>query len=238
MKNNKVSETYLVLWSGGLDSTGLIHKLLSDGHSVDAVYVNMLNNAEKTKREKHSIGELNQVFSKNPRFSFLGDAINVDAIQVGNMDFKQFPMFILALMFSIDHMRHDKVALGYVMGDQIHSWTDDIKRVYYSYEGFFDRSGGELPELVFPLSKWSKEDVINEIGNDLVELVTWCENPEHDNCGKCAPCRRMIETTQAMDLSQEFKNKISGKNRVAVEKEKEKETTNRSEIKEGISPLP
>jgi diphthamide synthase (EF-2-diphthine--ammonia ligase) len=41
---------YLVLWSGGLDSTALIHHLLGEGHSVDAVYVNIQNNLGKSKR--------------------------------------------------------------------------------------------------------------------------------------------------------------------------------------------
>jgi diphthamide synthase (EF-2-diphthine--ammonia ligase) len=39
---------YLVPWSGGLDSTALIDFLLSEGHTVDALYTNINNNKQFT----------------------------------------------------------------------------------------------------------------------------------------------------------------------------------------------
>jgi len=44
-----------VLWSGGLDSTYLVQKLLEEGRPVQAFYVEIKNNVEKTERERAAI---------------------------------------------------------------------------------------------------------------------------------------------------------------------------------------
>jgi tRNA U34 2-thiouridine synthase MnmA/TrmU len=71
MKDKK----YFVSWSGGLDSTFLIYKLLSEGYSVCSSYVKIGNNEEKTTRELNSIKNIIPLFKdefKN-KFSYYGD---------------------------------------------------------------------------------------------------------------------------------------------------------------------
>ena len=50
MKKKKLH--YFVLFSGGLDSTFLVWKLLKAGHKITTFYVSILNNDIKTKIEK------------------------------------------------------------------------------------------------------------------------------------------------------------------------------------------
>jgi 7-cyano-7-deazaguanine synthase in queuosine biosynthesis len=188
-------DRYLVLWSGGLDSTTMIKHLLDQGHIVDAIYIEFKNNEHKTIRELKAIESLRNIFfDRNPRFKFLGTAISTDfLIADGNIDFKQAPVFIAGIMCTISTEKYDHVAIGYVAGDQIISWLDDLTTIYNSYHGMFSRQTSVLPNLVFPLKKWLKEDNVSFLG-DMIPYVTWCENPnESDNCGVCTPCKRMAD---------------------------------------------
>lgn len=64
---------YLVLWTGGLDSTSLVLKLLQDGHHVTAAYIEIENNDTKTERELHAISEISKYLNmKFDNFNFLG----------------------------------------------------------------------------------------------------------------------------------------------------------------------
>lgn len=194
MKNKRI----LCLWSGGLDSTFMIRDLICKGHYVDATYVKILNNVEKTKRELEVINKLkNGITFVNPKTGFeSGEFLSV--IEVEGMHkfyFNQLPAFLYGLLLQINNAeyKYDCVAIGYVLGDDAISFIKEIKKIWKSFQAIT----GPLPKLIFPLTKTSKKDIVrNPLMHSLMHEVTWCESiePLKDNkpCGECTPCKKMI----------------------------------------------
>jgi len=180
----------LVGWSGGLDSTYLIWKAINSGIKVDAAYFELVNNTNKIKREQMAIGALLPFFNQNPNFKFLGTTVK---FEIGNNHevlgsyLQQVPVWLSSIIYSYNE-KHNKIALGYVTGDDDISYWPEIKGIYEAVSKMFRTNNP--PELVIPLRKVSKWYELSELPHEIINSVTFCENAfEDDNCGGCAPCR-------------------------------------------------
>lgn len=182
---------YLVPWSGGLDSTYLLYKLLSEGHAVEAVLYS-IDIDEQGKRQTRAISAMAEgYFSKNypATFSVLHHAGSMPGVAHNTPVYlTQVLWHIFMIMKSVSD--HDYVALGYVMNDDAVSFLPEISTIYNSYSGI----ARSLPELVFPLVKTKKNQAYYNLPRELRESVTWCESTEpSDRCGTCPSCKRMVE---------------------------------------------
>ena len=191
----------IVLWSGGMDSTFLVKKYMDEGHKVDAVYFTLENNDTKTKMELQATKKLSKFFNEmsnegKGEFLFSNQAMGrAEVSRGGDIVAHQVPFWILAALFSIDSSV-DEVAIGYVQNDCMISFLDDIRRVYKAYQPFFSY---KLPKLVFPLMKWTKQEIKDALAKELMDLCVWCECPtelvgdRYEPCGHCSPCKRHRE---------------------------------------------
>lgn len=190
----KKSKKIFVLWSGGMDSTYLILKLLSEGHSVDAGYIDIENNEYKNEMEQKAINNITPIIQRDySKFNYVGVTykilMNRDG---GTLKLRQVPLFILGLLYEIGK-EYDEVAIGYVVGDCVISWLDDIRRIWKSYKSLLC---GKIPKLTFPLHNYTKEfDICDSIPESIRSYLVWCENPKKagdkfENCGNCLPCKR------------------------------------------------
>lgn len=198
-----MSKKVAVLFSGGLDSTYLVWKNLTDGNDVQPIYVEVENNQTKTILEKNRTGLLVQEFCKE----FPGKIhdirymikVNVHAIE-DSLYFKQVPLWILATIFSQD-LNVDEIQIGYVSNDDAISYLQDIQNVYKSYEPLMRY----LKPLVFPLSKKPKHDMAHELPEIYRKYIFSCEMAtiigsenaefiEYEPCCECTPCGHIIES--------------------------------------------
>jgi hypothetical protein len=191
-----------VLFSGGLDSTYLVWKNLTEGNKVQPVYVEIENNKTKTILEKNRTGLLVEEFRKE----FPGKIRNVKIILKVNVDavedslyFKQVPVWILAIVFAQD-LNVDEIQIGYVANDDAIGYLQDIQNVYKSYEPLMRY----LKPLVFPLSKKSKHDMARELPENYRKFIISCEYAkiigsedaefiEYEPCCDCVPCSHAIQ---------------------------------------------
>jgi len=180
MKNDK---TVFTLWSGGLDSTYLIHKLLCDGYKVRAGYCEIMNNQDQIRAEKKAISIMKPFFEKYD-FNYLGVIARAEILRVSEpVCLKQVPFFLFTAVQCCGD--EDEIAMGYVMNDDAISYLPDIEAIYKSYAGICDRP---LPKLTFPLVKISKQRIIREIPKHLLRNISFCEFGT--NCGTCVSCER------------------------------------------------
>ena len=177
---------YLVSWSGGLDSTYLIYKFLKEGHSVVAAYCEIINNITKTERERYAIEKLKHKLYPLGALEVI-DGARVEANGDSLCSFEQVPLLLLSIIYSGG--KADKVALAYTLNDDAIAFLSDIKKIYNSYKVLAkDRS---WPEMIFPLYRTSKAEILRKLPVELIKDITFCENPSgKDNCGTCTPCRR------------------------------------------------
>lgn len=190
-------ETVYVLWSGGLDSTYLIYKLLSESEKtrVIAGYSEILNNEHKTKAERRATSKLAKLFTREfgDRFQFREHTAKMQITwENPNISLVQIPMWIFSAAMTCP-ADADKVAVGYVMNDCAISYLKEIQDAFAGFSPLFDEP---LPPIVFPLMKESKERFVDKLPLSYKENVWWCENPvikgrSIRQCGyNCAPCKR------------------------------------------------
>jgi 7-cyano-7-deazaguanine synthase in queuosine biosynthesis len=173
-----------VLWSGGLDSTYLIYKLLCEKHHVEAFYVDLKNNAAKAKRELAAIKKLAKLFSKYDfKYSGVLSEFRLKHIEKDNpVGFYQSPVWLLSAYYL-----KGPVSIGYVMNDDAISYIDDYKKIIKSLNAI----RFSPLEIDFPLTKTSKRDILAALPKEFLGCITYCESEGiQDKCGKCGPCKR------------------------------------------------
>ena len=182
-----------VLWSAGVDSTYLILRLLEDGYSVKAGYIDIKNNHVKARMEKHAIDKMClQIEALFPDFEYVGTIYKAhnSSPERSSLRYKQVPYFIHALLIA---PRTDYRCVGYVKGDSAIKSLTAIKNIYDQYSSIYN---GALPELVFPLRNATKQEIftyMQECYPNILSNCVWCESPQGDDfipCDTCTPCIR------------------------------------------------
>src|ERR1035437_9332538 len=64
-RKNKKRKTIMVMFSGGLDSTYLVWKALSEGHLVQGCYVKLHNNEYQNQLQFECLKRLTNIFKEN-----------------------------------------------------------------------------------------------------------------------------------------------------------------------------
>ena len=176
MKNPRGNR--IILWSGGLDSTYLIQKSIEDGWHVDAYYFRIVNNNVKSKMELTAIDKIRTHFDIN-NFQYKGiiTEITIKSTNDYRLIFSQLPVWLFSMLYTISQYGYDKhvkeeICLGYVMNDDAISFLNDIRYIWNSYSSVIHNR--ELPKLVFPLSKIKKDEIINLITPELIQLTLTC----------------------------------------------------------------
>ncbi|MDR1902481.1 MAG: hypothetical protein LBQ88_09405 [Treponema sp.] len=210
-----MNKNILQALSGGFDSTCLLIKNLENGDHVYPVYIKA-SSVDPVKRqiELKVIKEL----LANPEIKThnLHDLITVP-LHMRNIDgiFSFQPvLWTLGLFCEVKKRRdfYDEVHIGYIMNDSAVSYLGEIKRIWRSFFSLSFPEYNKIPELEFPLVKYSKEMVINKLlyFQNTVAYNCWtCERPSvlyerkkknHggreqiiEHCGRCAPCKKIKE---------------------------------------------
>jgi hypothetical protein len=193
---------YSVLWSGGLDSTFMIEYLLSLDYQVDAYYVELMNNEQKTRNELVAIDKLQQIPSfQNPLFKFHG-TIYKGLIKVSsrhNPTLPQSQVFLEGLALASPAEKGRRAAMGYVMNDCAISYIPEIKKYWKAKSEMFIDG---LAPLKFPLMHDPKDGILMAISDEAKPLVHWCENEDTvypEICGTCNPCAKMLQLGHGAD---------------------------------------
>lgn len=179
----------LIPWSGGLDSTYLVWKNLSEGNTVYTFSVELENNVGQRDSEiaaRKLIQEFFQEQNLNIRL-FSDYGLSKISVRGGyNMVLSQPPIWVLFSMYSHDLCDTEEIQIGYVMNDDAISYLDEIRNLYSSYSSFLSC---KPPTLQFPIIKKKKYDLINEMPEELVKMVSYCEYGNDPNCN-CLCCER------------------------------------------------
>jgi len=191
-----------VLFSGGLDSTYLVWKNLKDGNQVYPIYIEIKNNETKTILEKNRIELLFKEFSKEFDSSVhdiqYTASVGVNARE-DSLYFKQMPIWLFSLMF-MQSMNIDEIQIGYVSNDDAISYIKDIQKIYKSYQSICE----PMKPLVFPLTKFKKWSIFEELPEQYRKLIISCESAQiisdddeiiqYEPCCECGACRTIIAT--------------------------------------------
>lgn len=186
---------YSVLWSGGFDSTYMIQHILESDvkNSVTCGYLEILNNEPKTKKELEAIDKLKEIFKNKygTRFEYVGVIMSVNVNKHDTSIYCPQLLFLLTALSHLSNKNDYASCLGFVMNDNSISFLSEIKNIWKNISNLRME---DLPELMFPLSKYPKWGINSNLNESIKELCVCCEESTEDKfCHKCDPCKRNLE---------------------------------------------
>lgn len=197
----------LVLFSGGLDSTACLFKLLEQTEDeVHAFYVNLTNNKNKSWCEQRSIDHILESAKQHFReveYSTAESSITGSA----NYGLSQPPIWMLHAAFKlsgIDTKLHKRLCVGYTRGDCAIKEISEIREIWENVWTMINTKE-KVPDIYLPIMNSTKRNSVTflkrlERENKKLKILSklWvCEEPRlctsssmmgYKPCGKCLPC--------------------------------------------------
>lgn len=204
----------VVIYSGGLDSTVLLHHLINEGHQVHALSINYgqrhrceLKSAStiaQTLAVPHELADLSGI-----QHLLAGSSLTSPEIPVAEGHYTESSMkstivpnrnmLFLALATSYA-LSINASAVAYAAHNGDHAIYPDCRSEFAdAMQTAIQLADWNTIELMRPFVDWSKADIVQR-GYQLNTPLerTWsCYNGGHVHCGRCGTC---IERREAFDL--------------------------------------
>ncbi len=206
-----------ILWSGGCDSTVILHYLLNDKDlsekyeirtfSYDINKISDLKSRDKQAREK-LLKEFNN--RKLPIFKHIEREISQEdpIAHVHEQKGGYAQQAVWACVSPIHLYPDEDLCIGYISGDAAVSGQVLIDAFYAG-----QKTMGHTGILQYPLAKYNKEEILNYlIKHNLRSLVnTCCWTFDHNNdnknyyelfpapCWSCASCKKILQANLMLE---------------------------------------
>jgi len=186
----------LAMYSGGLDSLGMVYKLLTDPEYKDYVlHIHHVHNRNVEHRNQAEAVVVERVLKELEQlgFSFIYSESEI-ASQPYNGKFMYDTdsiNFFAGYICSVNpHIK--KVAMGMQANDHNHSLEERRIRANKIFTAFTDA------EKIFPVLEMSKREIYDSLPESLRDMFWSCRRPVYSEkniapCGKCDTCVKLRE---------------------------------------------
>ena len=199
-------KSIIVIWSGGCDSTALLHNLACKfpEKRITAYSVISYTNSRKTDRECRE--RLKKRFEEdgitNIDYKTVVCQVSPFSQNIGGL---AQPCVWLSVLPSVLIGQAQLVCFGYIRGDDIWHYKEPFKKIFDGMKALL----GSDAELCFPLEWKDKQDILHYLDeHNLLDLCNWCEHADQlkGGCGECKDCRAVAYYKEHKELSE---NKMS-----------------------------
>ena len=194
----------LCMYSGGLDSVGMLNRLLSDerysGYQIHVHHMHLVNRENRARAEHFAVSATLEEFKKVHEKSFLitqstHDYRFMHKRFIWDMDFCAF----MAANIAIADNNIVHVAMGRTKTDvegSSESFQGRMNRAQKIVDAVWDLEERQRPEYIFPMLEFSKAEIWNLLSPALQQRVWSCRHPVYTDkqiraCGKCMTCNEM-----------------------------------------------
>lgn len=195
----------LIVFSGGMDSSFMLYQALLEG-DVHTCYFRGAQGPDKVTAELAARQRLIKIATALTGNKVLSDTlINIGFIRTDittydsdggphrktefghfpDSAWKQAPQWMFGVALTANGRIHSEVRMGYVMFDDINEHLIDMSNAWYYTNRF---SKHQQISLTFPLSKTSKDTILNDMPPELLQNVWICELPAKNRKGQFVPC--------------------------------------------------
>lgn len=186
----------LAMYSGGLDSLGMLYRLLTDREfSSFGLHVHHVHHKNIENRAAAEALTVNLALG---RLSSLGFSFEYSESEIGA------PVFGLNFMFDIDSINFMagyissvnpkivNIAMGMNANDFSHGLSERRRRADAILAAFTE------VKKIYPVGQMSKREIYDMLPSDLRELFWSCRTPKYfsdrvEPCGICRPCTQLRE---------------------------------------------
>src|SRR3954468_5695701 len=186
----------LVMFSGGLDSTAMLVKLLRDtGDELRVHHIRMANKEEREGAEQHAVESIvGWCRDHYRRFRYSESGLDFRGLEAIPIDY--LSIAFVACQVAIDTPRCDRVAVASLARDtDIENRSARQRRVFDAmYECYRYRKLGE-PQVhwIYPVYHAAKQELAAQLPAELLRLTWSCRRPVpaaegFRPCGACKAC--------------------------------------------------
>lgn len=180
----------LVMFSGGLDSTGLLYKLFKDNkYKIHVHHMNLINKEKRNEAEKIAVNKILEYFN-NFDFYFSESTHEYPEFN-GNFFWDGDISSFISANIANCNKNIKFVAYGRTASDNMSA--DSIDRINRSNKIF---SIICKAQKIYPIEKFKKIDIFNELPDELKKITWSCRTPSYNEdliipCKKCKTCHEM-----------------------------------------------
>jgi 7-cyano-7-deazaguanine synthase in queuosine biosynthesis len=185
----------LLMFSGGLDSTGVFWKLLNNNRKIHVHHMNLRNVERRALAESKSVRDIVNYMSKLGKFAYSEST-------------HQYPVFNRNFIWDSDLTSFmagniclacpwiKEVALGLTASDNSAAISQRIERANKMFSLFAPNS-----VKTYPIRDLTKKQIYEMLPKDLRELTWSCRVPSYSEegvpsaCGKCQTCVEVAQFT-------------------------------------------
>ena len=182
------------MFSGGIDSTAMLVKLLTQGRDELRVHhIRMVNREGRDRAESRSVEAIVAYCRKRYRpFRYSESGLDFSELEAIPIDY--LSIAFVACQVAIDTPGCNRIAVGTLAADtDIVNRTARQKRVFeVMYECYRARKLGEpRVEWIFPVYDTPKAELAAALPQELLDLTWSCRRPQdgYRPCGVCKACR-------------------------------------------------
>jgi 7-cyano-7-deazaguanine synthase in queuosine biosynthesis len=203
--------TTLVMFSGGLDSTAALYKLLTGGaDELHVHHVHLVNRDGRDRAERDAVQAALAWCRGHCRpFAYSESTLDFSALRAIPIDY--LSIAYAACQVAIDLPACNRIAVGVLAAD-----LDEIKRkvserqrrVFEAmYACYRERKLGEtVVEWIYPVYELSKAQVAASLPPELRAAAWSCRRPVktatgYRICGECKPCRKRAEVSAQLKIA-------------------------------------
>ena len=203
--------TTLLMFSGGLDSTAALYKLLTGSSDELRVHhVHMINREGRARAEREAAAAVIGWCRSHCRpFQYSESTLDFAGLQAIPIDYVSIAF--VACQVAIDTPGCNRIAVGTLAAD-----LDEAKRkVSVSQRRVFDamyasyrerKLGTADLQWIYPVYELSKAQVVASLPEELRAAAWSCRRPVatadgYRICGECKPCRKRREVSLQLDVA-------------------------------------
>ena len=186
--------TTLVMFSGGLDSTAMLVKLLAQsGDELRVHHIHLVNREGRDRAEGRAVKSIVAYLRQRYRpFRYSESGLDFSALEAIPIDY--LSIAFVACQVAIDTPGCTRIAVGAIASDtDIANRMARQKRVFdVMYECYRARKLGEpRVEWVFPVFETPKAELAAALPQELLDLTWSCRRPLEGfrPCGVCKACK-------------------------------------------------
>lgn len=204
--NNANKPTILCMYSGGIDSTGVLHQLMTSeeyvGQKLIIHHIHIFNRENRAQAESIAVKNILQYYKQNYSREFLFTESVFDTMGFAPLQSNRFPfdMDICAFLAgNICAARKDIgfVAMGRTKTDVESGGEQFMKRMERAqtiFGGVMLLDNTHKPEYIFPVVGQTKRAIWESLPEKVRDNTWWCRKPVYSDhkkpkpCGKCITC--------------------------------------------------
>ncbi|RBP52865.1 7-cyano-7-deazaguanine synthase [Arenicella xantha] len=202
----------LCMFSGGIDSTGVLHTLITDEDFHDRAlivhHIILQNRENRAQAEMESVRKIIDFYqAEHPHRGFTYTESVFNTTGFAPLKASRFPFDMDVCAFTAGNIsvaRKDvrQVAMGRTKTD-VESGGDNfqkrMERAQTIYRAVYSLEPETIPEYIFPVINMTKEEIWDSLPEPVQSATWYCRHPQYrpgghaEPCKKCPTCKEVSE---------------------------------------------